>query len=307
MLDIHPASDIERIALYRNVHDVWGRGLPLDEHVRRRLASPQHNRARWFVGCTEGRVATSLGVYALEFRYRGEIVPGIAIGAVHTHVDFRGRGFAPQLIRWVEDDYRQKRGTAISLLYSDVKPGYYARLGYMECPAWEFDFQPDSVARLEDSAASGLRLIPLSAAGPLMSRLYDGFHRELPISIHRSAEYWQYLERKAPRDEVFAIGSTADPAGYLRIGVHESSMVVRDFATRNADAAGALVAAALHVSGRTGAKHVVGWVPQLGDEFLHLAARRAAEVTMLKPLSPEFAIDETEAVATDWFHEIDHV
>jgi len=305
MLDIHPASDAERIELYRNVHDVWGRGLPLEEHIRRRLTSPQHNRARWFVGCVEGKVATSLGVYALEFRYRGEIVPGMAIGAVHTHADFRGRGFAPELIGWVEDEYRRQHGTAISLLYSDINPGYYARLGYVECPAWEFDFEPAAVV-LNGLKSLELHPIPLPAT-PSISRLYEDFHRDLPFSIHRSTDYWQYLELKAPRDDVFAIGPPDDPDGYVRIGFDESALVVRDFATRNADAAGTLVAATLQISSRIGAKSVIGWVPQLPDEFAELAVRREEEITMLKPLSPEFPIDESVTASADWFHEIDHV
>lgn len=308
MLDIHPADDAERIALYRNVYDVWGRGLPIEEHVQRRLASPQHNRARWFVGCTGGRVATSLGIYPLEFRCRGDVVPGIAIGAVHTHADFRGQGFAPELIRWVEDYYRREHGAAIGLLYSDIKPAYYARLGYVECPAWELDFAMDSIGDTTDeSNRFELHAVPLSPAVPLMSDLYDAFHRDLPVSIHRSPDYWNYLHEKSPHDEVYVMGSTAEPDGYLRTGRWESSLIVRDFATRGPADASRLVNAVRRIAGQSGAAHVTGWVPHLAEPFASLAVRRAAEITMLKPLLPESPLDETVKAAADWFHEIDHV
>jgi predicted N-acetyltransferase YhbS len=308
MLAIHPASDAERIELYRNVHDVWGRGLPLEEHVHRRLASPQHNRATWFVGCVEGRVIASLGIYALEFRYRGEIVPGMAIGAVHTHADFRGRGYAPQLIRWVEERYHRESGTAVSLLYSDIDPGYYARLGYVECPAWELDFEPGAAGRLfDDINPVEFHAVPLADAGRLMSDAYDAFHRDLPISIHRTADYWDHLREKAPHDEVFAIGSPAIPNGYVRIGRRESSMIVRDFATTDAAELPRLLAAVAEIGRQTGAAHVTGWVPRLAGDLAPLSVRRAEEITMLKPLSPALSIENSVVAAAEWFHEIDHV
>jgi len=58
-LELHPASPEERLAAYRNVHDVWGGGLPLQQHVERRLASVRHNQADWYVGCLDGRVIAS--------------------------------------------------------------------------------------------------------------------------------------------------------------------------------------------------------------------------------------------------------
>ena len=133
-LDIHPASETERIAAYRNVHDVWSGGLDLEAHVARRLQSVQHNRADWFVGTLDGDVVTSLACYPLMFQLDGDSVPGIALGSVHTRADCRRRGFAGELIAWVEE-HQQRRGVVLSLLYSDIDPRYYARLGYQECPS----------------------------------------------------------------------------------------------------------------------------------------------------------------------------
>ena len=52
-VSIHPATAEERLAAYRNVHETWGRGLPLDEFLARRLKSVGHNRARWWVAETD--------------------------------------------------------------------------------------------------------------------------------------------------------------------------------------------------------------------------------------------------------------
>ena len=310
LLDIHPANDDERVGAFRNVHDVWGGGLSLEEHVRRRVASRQHNRAKWFVGCVDGRVATSLGAYPLQFRYRGELLSGIAIAAVHTHADFRGRGFAPRLIRWVEDFLRTEDRAAISVLYSDINPDYYARLGYVQCPAWELDFEPDSEIP-EQIRVNRLNLtpVPISAAVSLMSNLYDTFHRDLLISIHRPTDHWEFLSHKTTGDEVFVLGSVQEPAGYLRVGWKESTMILRDFSCGEMDeqTPSLLMSAVLQVVEQTGAKHVTGWVPQFHNEFSQLAVRRTEEITMLKGLNADVTINDPVTAAANWFHEIDHV
>ena len=81
-------------------------------------------------------MVTSLAAHPIQFRIDGNTVSGIAIGSVYTTKDVRGRGLAPLLIAWVED-YKQRQGTGLSVLYSDIKPEYYVRLGYALCPSWE--------------------------------------------------------------------------------------------------------------------------------------------------------------------------
>ena len=93
-----------------------------------------HTAEGWYVGTLDGRVVTSLGCYPIRFQIDGEDLPGIAIGSVHTLSEVRGRGFAPQLIDWVE---RDNPGAALSVLFSDIQPEYYARIGYVLCPSLE--------------------------------------------------------------------------------------------------------------------------------------------------------------------------
>ena len=186
ILDIHPASSDELAAAHRNVFDIWSKGLSLEEHLRYRLdESPSHSRAQWFVGSLEGRVVVSLGAYPLVFRLGDEELPGIAIGSVYTVGEFRGRGFAPQLIGYVEDHYRAKE-TALSALYSDIKPEYYARLGYILCPAlsgWcdlrDTPSPPESKHRL-------VQVAPQTHLSALM-KLYGDYHGATPLSIARDS------------------------------------------------------------------------------------------------------------------------
>ena len=124
--------------------DIWSKGLPLEEHVASRLASPKHRLAQWYVGTLDGRVVVSLGCYPLVFSYRGETAPGFSIGSVYTLAECRGQGLAPQLLDWVER-HEAGRGPKSALLYSDINPDYYARLGYTLCPSLEGWLDPRHV------------------------------------------------------------------------------------------------------------------------------------------------------------------
>ena len=186
-LEIHPASEPERIQAFRNVHDVWGGGVDLETHVRHRLQSVQHNRATWFVGCLGGRVVTSLGCYPMLFCLNGRVVPGIALGAVHTRAEWRGRRFAPRLIRWVEE-YQQDRGATLALLYSDIDPEYYARQGCLPCPSWEGWIDLSGAGRIDVSGQATLIPMETGRSRTELAKLYDDFHAGIPMSVARNAE-----------------------------------------------------------------------------------------------------------------------
>ncbi len=53
-LDIHPATPDEIVAAHTNVYDVWSQGRSPEAHLRYRLESPTHSRARWYVGTLDG-------------------------------------------------------------------------------------------------------------------------------------------------------------------------------------------------------------------------------------------------------------
>src|SRR5438309_1332891 len=134
-MEIHAASPDEVIEAHRNVFDLWSKGLSLADHIRHRQTSPAHRRASWFVGRVEGKVVASLGCHPFRFRVRGVPVSGVGIASVYTVAQHRRRGHAARLLEWVHRDQRE-RGTGLAVLFSDIDPGYYARLGYEACPSF---------------------------------------------------------------------------------------------------------------------------------------------------------------------------
>src|SRR5690606_23723815 len=129
--------------------------------------------------------------YPLRFKYREQIVPGFSIGSVYTVSEVRGRGYAPQLLAWVENRQRD-RGAKIGLLYSDIDPAYYERLGYELCPSLEGWLDPRSFAT---PAKPAYHLVEVDACQrwPELARLYGTYHGAMPLSIARDEAYWQAL------------------------------------------------------------------------------------------------------------------
>lgn len=316
-LDIHPANDAERLQAYRSVHEFWGRGLPMDEHLRHRLASVQHNRATWFVGCLDGQVVTSLGCYPMHFQVRGKIVPGISIAAVHTRPEFRGRGFAPQMFDWVEA-FQQEAGMQISLLYSDIAPAYYARLGYVECPA--FEAWIDLATTNLDETPIPVRLLRFASEvhSEFDRDCYARCHEPRPISIHRTADYWNFLGDRDREDILLRIVCEANGlVGYVHVGMSRearedepdplSVWKIRDLAISDEqlpDVLTALIATARE----NGIDRIGGWLPDsTWLRSLTDVAPREDEITMLKSLSPEIKLDAEMIASAVHFQEVDHV
>ncbi len=180
-LDIHAASADELVAAHRNTFDIWNQGRNLEQHIQHRLRSPTHRRAEWFVGTVGGSVVTSLAAHPVQFLVGGETISGLAIGSVYTIHDVRGKGYAPKLIGWVEET-KKHQGTGMSVLYSDIKPDYYARLGYVLCPSWEgFRLVKEELP----GPAPTHCLVPFAVGErlPWVKQTYSDYHGAMPLSI----------------------------------------------------------------------------------------------------------------------------
>jgi predicted N-acetyltransferase YhbS len=307
-LDLHPASVAESTEASRNVHDVWGGGLPLEEHVRRRLANPKFSNANWYVGCLDGRVVTACGCYQVQVCIDGAVERACAVGSVHTLAEFRGRGFAPRLLAFAESQERSG-GKTCSLLYSDIGHSYYERLGYRRCSASQGWVNPKESDAALSSAVRLVRVIPADEL-PALLELYDQGHSGLPLSIARSSGYWHYLLAQDPQDEFYFVEATGQRVGYLRLGIRTSGVVIRDLslARDTQEVKRGLYSALIAEAKSRNVERVGGWMPadEISRELFDLSDR-VHELTMIKPLVDRIQIDERHCQATDHFHEIDHV
>ncbi len=307
-IDIHAASPDELVAAHRNTFDIWSKGRSLDDHIQYRLNSPTHRRAEWFVGCRDGQVVTSLAAHPVQFCAHGETLSGIAIGSVYTLPEARGQSFAPRLIDWVESHARG-RGIGMSVLYSDIKPEYYARLGYALCPSWEGyrSVQKDPPGEL------ALRLVPFDVAGrlPLVKQTYAAYHGALPLSIARNDDYWQMMLEKFAADRFFALeNASGEWFGYVMVGSREDIWRIVDYALveHGRELAELLYRALADTARAAGVARIGGWLPDSEASRAHFSlVGRQAEITMVKPLAWRGPLTDEMIAGASHFCELDHV
>jgi predicted N-acetyltransferase YhbS len=309
-LAIHSASPDEVVAAHRNVFDLWGKGRSLSDHIRYRLTSPAHRRARWIVGCVEGEVVTSLGCHPFRFRVRGESVSGVGIASVYTRAEYRRRGFAARLLEWVHRD-ESERGTGLAVLFSDIDPGYYARLGYAPCAAFQGWYRPRDVPAR--TLRGPFRLVECRGSDAIsdMAWLYDESERASPLSVARDESDWQVLVGKSPDDESFWLESPSGArVGYIRLAPQGNARRIMDDAVSGDDEelAESLYAALIASAQARGIETVGGWLRDrpATRRFFSLSPRRHAN-TILRPIAWRGPLDDDLLGAAGRCREIDHV
>ncbi len=308
-LDIHVATEQEQIEAFDNLHDVWSGGRSREEHLKYRVESPKHQNATWYVGTLDGQVVVGLGCYRFEYRIGDSIEPGYAFGEVHTKPEHRGKGFAPLLIAWVEE-HQKSQGRSVGMLYSDINPDYYARLGYLHCPANEGWADPRSAG---SNVSQACRLVPLSPADELdaMAAMYEGSHAARAVSVARSSGYWKYLIRRDPQNEYFrGVDGDGKTLGYVRLACSPQEIKLRDLALVSQEDATrrSVLLALLQLGKERGVERVGGW---MADTPLHRemfeVRPRTRELTMLKSLRSDLTLEPALLADVDHFQEMDHV
>ncbi len=305
-LTFHLASDDQRLAAYRNVHEFWDGGRTLEDHLAWRSTSPQHNRARWYVGCLNGEVVVSLGSYPVQLQVESELLDGIMIGAVHTIPRERGNGFAPALLGWVEEEEKSRQAT-LSMLFTDIGTEYYARFGYQECPSWE--------VRVETARAQAswhLQQVDAGEHAGQLRRYYETSTDTDALALVRDGNYWDYVFRKQPEDITFlAEDESGEQTGYIRVRCRESTWTIQDWglADQSDEKLTAITLALAVRAGQHGCSQLEGWMPrwQAGTPAIQFESRAGMNHTMVKSLDAtrEFSIPVLEAA--QYLREIDHV
>src|ERR687898_2630481 len=82
---------------------------------------------------SDGMLLASAKRYRVSVRLDGRTVPTIGIGAVFTPPEHRGRGHAAALIEHIVDAAHAD-GAALAMLFSEIAPHYYERLGFSVVP-----------------------------------------------------------------------------------------------------------------------------------------------------------------------------
>ncbi len=187
----------------------------------------------------------------------------IGIGAVYTPPDRRGRGYASAMLAMALDAARSE-GADAAYLFSDIRPQFYADLGFERLASRAISLRADSlddrrieVRRLEEADWSGVR------------RCFANGNALSPWHFSRSPLVWDFVRLKLRQAADRASGVPANLvvrrgrsiAAYV-IGVRspEHDAFILEECGYADDTAGELVAPLLR-SAAGDLRRVVGWLP----------------------------------------------
>jgi hypothetical protein len=176
---------------------LWGEGLDRAGYARynrAQLATPWGSTNLRRVALVEnGRLLATAKRYDLIGRIDRQPVRILGLGAVFTPESERGHGHAGTLLRGMLDDGAAE-GFGLAVLFSEIDPSYYARLGFQRLPIHQVALTVRPGTRV------GTPMIPMRsgdfgdlAALAEMSATCDAGYR---LALTRDAEYIRHVITK---------------------------------------------------------------------------------------------------------------
>jgi predicted N-acetyltransferase YhbS len=309
-------------SLLDDTFPLWGDGLTRKGYGQWNIAQERTewgtSHLRRFALMDGERVLSSAKRYDLSLWLKGRRVSGLGVGAVFTPESQRGHGHAAAIVEALEDQARGD-GAEVSLLFSEIGPSYYARLGYTQIPLQTVEVEVDQkdgapammvragensdaagVAAMHDQRARGFDLAMLPDEAQVRysiskKRMFAG----LGTGLGRSIEYFVSEE-----------GHQA--VAFLLIQVTRGASGQSDTwsieACGDRDPSGARLGAMLQVllaRAPSAQRPIIRawWPDSLRPPQLRIVPRQpAGEVMMLKPLGTGVALDAVAAEGVMYWH-----
>jgi predicted N-acetyltransferase YhbS len=286
--------------IYDETWPIWSEGLSraaYERYNRAQMATPWGKTHLDRLALVDGQTLLASGKrYRLIVRLHGVEAPCLGIGAVFTPPALRGRGHAAALIHAMLEE-AENDGAHYALLFSEIDPAYYARLG----------FEPVAIAE----TTLRLRTQPRQGAPAVLMR--DGADRDLDniaamhaarasgyaFSLTRDARYIQYAISKrrllaafgsagVRTVEFFVTEEGGNAVAYIVVTRGPEGHVLEEWGDR--DPAGARAGAMLQVlAARTPAEDVAPlrtWMPMNvhPPQLERVNEKPAAEHAMIRGL-----------------------
>lgn len=279
--------------------DLWSGGRDAATYARdlRQVAASAYLRrqSRFTVGSTEGGdLVTTCKRYERELRWGTRTLASVGIGAVFTPVSQRGRGHAS---RFFDELLAQERaaGHDVAFLFSDIDPGFYARLGFVALPSRLITLRATSLAPATvESGPIGTR------DRAAIRRCFEGNDAMRAWSLVRTPVVWDWIAMKWAAEERPArpgerpvrllIRRRREALAYIvgrRSAAHDA-FVLDDFAYAGEEGRAAVPGLLRTAAGDL--TRVSGWLPPaIARDALPrgtVRARTGGAVLMVAPLSP---------------------
>lgn len=175
--------------------ELWAGRRAFDEYVAQTLdlAGSRYGRRHFrTIGLYDGaKLVASFKRYERSARLELRKISAIGFGAVFTPPEYRGRGYASVMLASALDAARAG-GYDIAYLFSDIRPQFYAELGFRELPSREITVRADSLPA---------RRLPIAPIAPhdlsALRRCFDACERPRAAAFTRNLSVWEWMAVRA--------------------------------------------------------------------------------------------------------------
>lgn len=298
--------------------ELWAGGRPQTRYVAHagEIAHCGYGRRHYrTVGLYDGKnLLASFKRYERTVRVGSQRLHATGIGAVFTAPGLRGRGYASAMLA-MELDRSVTEGIDLAFLFSDIRPQFYAPLGFVALPSRSMSLRADS---LPTTRVEVTRLDEHDWVG--VARCFDLGERHRAWAFVRTPLVWEWLrlrmrqgsEHPESVETNLVVRRGRAIAAYVlgaRAPQHDA-YILDEFGFADAQAA-ALIPALLR-SAAGDLQRVTGWLPvdSTRDVLPHASVRkRSKAVFMIAPLSAaaKLWVKHAAEVKVDSVWSTDHI
>jgi GNAT superfamily N-acetyltransferase len=273
-------------------HEEWGEGTVLEARIQKlfalmELGGPDILHVSGLVDDANTLVC-SLKAYGMEMTadLTGAIT-GVGLGAIFTPPGHRRKGYAEKLIKHVIESAKAN-GASFAFLFSDIDPGYYKKLGFLEFPAitWEARVGTLPDATHESSPLDLRRKQEIDHLLPL--ELYERSFEPQILRPHKKPRAWAFYRQRNGISEEILLLHQSKPVGFLSMHFSGEKMLIEELVLTDTSFVKPCWALVRLMAEKAYAKEVKGWIR---PEFLlpvFQANRRTDAIPMIAPLSEAF-------------------
>ncbi len=190
-----PGTEADHEAVYQTLLHVF-HGPDRDSFLGA-LSDPVYQPQHRLLARVDGKVVSHVHLTERQIRYGSATIPINGVMWVGTLPEFRGMGFAQNLMRLASD--RATQGGAVLQALTTGMPQFYRPLGWGICGRQTFaQILSRNLPQVSDGVVEGrggfwhVRPWRQVELGDLMA-LYDGQYARTTGSVVRSEEYWRWI------------------------------------------------------------------------------------------------------------------
>lgn len=197
-LQLQQATNSDILKIQRETRKIWSGGLSFDkciQSIHNQITHPWGRKhMRYLLLKSGSEIVGSLKFYSIPISSKNKTFNLAGLGAIYTMIKHRNKGVASNLVKSAVE-LAQKEELDGLLLYSDIDPDFYEKLGFVDLGSYNFETHPNSGSNFDAyiTALSNEHI-------PWLSLSYSRFLSRRNYGCKRSDLFWRY---KIARENFF--------------------------------------------------------------------------------------------------------